>query len=107
MTPRSTRIAGRGGVLAGVDGQAELELGVDRVEAPVLEPVGAQLLGEADAATLVPAQVDDHPALGGHPLERAVELRPAVAALRAEHVAGEALGVHPHERRPALGALAG
>ena len=58
------------------------------------------LAPEAHPAALVAAHVDDDAALGGDPLERAVELRPAVAALRAEHVAGEALGVHPHERRP-------
>ena len=55
-------------------------------------------MAEPDAAALVPAEVDDHaPALGRDLRERAVELEPAVAAHRAEDVAGEALAVHPHE----------
>ena len=50
---------------------------------------------QADAPALVPADVEhDAAALGGDRRERGVELRPAVAAARAEDVAGEALGVH-------------
>ena len=58
-----------------------------------------QLGRQADAATLVAAQVDDHAAaLGGDQVERALQLLAAVAAARAEHVAGQALRVHAHER---------
>ena len=93
-------------VLARVGREAELDVRLDGVAALVLQGVRAQLVAEADAAALVAAQVDDDAAaLGGDPLERAVELHAAVAAHRAEHVAGEALGVHAHEhvvgaRRP-------
>ena len=69
--------------------------------------VRAQLVAEPDAAPLVAAEVhDDAPALGGDPLERAVELHAAVAAHRAEHVAGEALGVHADEHVVGAGDLA-
>ena len=46
-------------VVAVVDGQAELEVGVDGVEALVLQLVGPQLVGDADPPALVAAQVDD------------------------------------------------
>ena len=85
-------------VLAAVDGQAEVDVGLDGVAALVLERVGPELVAEADAAALVAAQVHDHAAaLLGDALHRLVELGAAVAAQRAEHVAGEALGVHPDE----------
>ena len=85
-------------VLARVGREPELEVGLDRVAALVLERVRAQLVSEADAAALVAAQVDDDPLPLGRDLrERAVELHAAVAPQRAEHVAGEALAVHPHE----------
>ena len=78
--------------------KAELELGVDGVEAPVLELVGPQLGSEPDTASLVAAHVHDDPTLGGHPLHRPLELGPAVAPLRPERVAGQALGVHADQR---------
>ena len=50
------------------------------------------------------AEVDHHAASGSDDLrERLVQLRPAVAALRAEHVAGQALRVHPGQHRLAAG----
>ena len=66
--------------------------------AGVLQLVGLQLVQQADAAALVPAHVEhDAAALVGDRGERRVELRTAVAAQRAEHVAGQALGVHPDQ----------
>ena len=86
--------------MAGVGRQPEVEVGVDGVAAGVLERVGLELGHQADPAALVPAQVDHDAAAGrDDPLQRLVELRPAVAALRAEHVAGQALGVHPGQHR--------
>ena len=92
-------------VLARVGREAELLVRLDGVAALVLQRVRPQLVAEADAAALVPAQVHDHAATLGRDLrQRAVELQAAVAAHRAEHVAGEALAVHPDEHvrpRPA------
>ncbi len=85
-------------VLATVDGEPELDVRVDGVPPVVLEVVGAQLVGEADAPPLVAAEVDDHShAFLADPAYRGFELRAAVAAERAEHVAGQALAVHPDE----------
>ena len=85
-------------VVAGVGGQAELEVGVDGVVAGVLQLVGLQLVHQPDAAALVAAHVEHHAAaLPGHHRQRGVQLRAAVAAAGAEHVTGQALGVHPHQ----------
>ena len=46
-------------------------------------------------------QVEQHaPAVGGDRVDRGVELWPAIAFEAAEHVAGQALAVQPHQRRP-------
>ena len=90
-------------------GKPELQVGVDGVVALLLEVVGAELVGEPDAAALVAAQVDDDAgALLGDEPQRLVQLRAAVAAQRSEDVPGQALGVDPDEdvalarrRRPA------
>ena len=85
-------------VLTGVGREPEVLVRLDRVAALVLERVRPQLVPEPDPTTLVTAQVDDDAlALGRDLFERLVELQPAVAAQRPEHVTGEALGVHPHE----------
>ena len=79
-------------------GRPERDVGVDRVVALVLQPVGPHLVADADAPALVAPQVHDHAeALAGDQLHGRVELHAAVAAQRAEHVAGEALAVHPDE----------
>src|SRR5690606_3627625 len=87
-----------GAVVAGVGGQTEIEVGVDGVASGVLQLVGLQLVHQADAAALVTAHVQHHAAaLGVDHLQGGVELGAAVAAQRAEHVAGQALGVHAHQ----------
>ena len=94
-------------VLPAVDGQAELEVGVDGVAALLLQAVGGDLVADADAAALVAAEVHDHAAaLLGDDLHGRVELDAAVAAQRAEHVAGEALASAPARARPARPATA-
>ena len=95
---------GGDGVVALVVAEAEREVGLHRVEPLLLERVGPDLVEEPDAAPLL-AQVEQHPALV--PLDRLQpggELVAAVAAERAQHVAGQALGVEPDRhlarRRP-------
>ena len=62
---------------------------------------------QADPAALVPAHVEhDAAALGGDRGQRRVQLRAAVAALGAEHVAGQALGVHPDQHVLAVAEVA-
>src|SRR5581483_4525739 len=85
-------------VLAAVRRQPELQVGVHCVVALVLEAVRADLVPDADAASLVPAEVHDRTeVLLGDLAHRGGELRAAIAAQRSEHVAGQALAVHPHQ----------
>src|SRR5262245_32435057 len=84
-------------VVAQILAEAELEVRLDRVEAAVLERVRADLVGEADPASLL-VEVDEHAApRDRHRLDRLPQLIAAVAALRAEDVAGETLGVETDE----------
>ncbi len=65
----------------------------------ILEFVGAKLVEQADAASLL-EQVEQHTfAFEGDPFQGRVELNAAVAARRAEDIAGEALGVDPDQDR--------
>ena len=103
VMPRSTRICDPMPYSRESAGKPELLVRLDGVAALVLERVRAQLVAEADAAALVPAQVhDDALTLRRDLLERGVELQAAVAAHRAEHVAGEALASAPGRARSAL-----
>ena len=86
---------GRGVVVAAhVAVEAEVEVGLEGVEAVVLQLVGPDLLGDADAAAFLAHVEDQAEVIGGDAVEGELELVAAVAAQRAEHVAGEALGVH-------------
>src|SRR5438552_2360989 len=83
-----------------IDRQPERSVGVDGIRAVFLEAVSSQLLTDADASTLVTAQVHDDPhAAGRDDLERLLELRATVAAQAAEHVAGEAFAMDAHQHR--------
>src|SRR3989441_13229319 len=70
---------------------------LDGVMAGILELVGLELVEEPDAAPLLVEVDHDAAALGGDHAHRRVQLPAADAPPRAEHVAGEALGVHAHE----------
>ena len=93
-------------VVADVGREAELLVGRDGVVALVLQLVGLQLVDEADAAALL-QEVEEHAAAGlDDLLHRELELLAAVAARRAEDVAGQALRVDAHEHRLVLADLA-
>src|SRR5688572_25949894 len=85
-------------VVALVGGESELEVRLDRVATTLLELVRAELVGDADGATLVPADVEDHASpFTSDQLHRPIQLLAAVASERAEHIAGQALGMHAGE----------
>ncbi len=87
-------------VLAGVHRQPQLEVGVDRVEPLVLQPVGAQLVADSDAPALVTAQVHHRsPTEFGNAAHRLLELRAAVTLHTGEHVAGQAFAVETNQDR--------
>ena len=84
-------------VVAQVDRQAELEVGVDRVHPAVLQLVGAELVEQPDPAALL-RQVQQHAAALALDLRQCrLELLAAVAAQRVEDIAGQALRVHADE----------
>mmetsp|Transcript_31328 Transcript_31328/g.82376 ORF Transcript_31328/g.82376 Transcript_31328/m.82376 type:complete len:325 (+) Transcript_31328:723-1697(+) len=74
--------------------QAKLHIRVDRIHTLVLQPVGADLVGEPDAPALMPSDVQqDGTLLVVHHLQEPVQL-PPVAALRCQDIAHKALRVH-------------
>ena len=84
-------------VVPQVGGQPEAQVGIHGVEAVLLEAVGAQLVEQPDAASLLGEVQQDALAALLDDRERRFELLPAVAAQRVEHVAGETLRMHTHE----------
>jgi len=84
-------------VFAGVGGKAEGFVGFDGVQALVLQLIGAEFIHEADAAAFL-GEIDENAAGGlADFAEGEFELGAAIAALGAEHVTGEALGMDAHE----------
>ena len=94
-------------VVAGVDGQPERDIGVDRVGTGVLGHVGAKLVHQADSSSLVTGRVhqDATPLRSDQP-QSGTELDAAVATQRSEGVARQALGVESHEHVVAVGDVA-
>ena len=89
---------GADAVLAGIDGEAELDVGLHGVAALVLQVVGAELLAEPDAPALVAAQVDHRAdSFRGDRRQGLLQLSAAIAAQRTEDVSRQALGVHPYK----------
>lgn len=77
---------------------AEGAIGIDGIEAAVLEGVGAKLADQADAAAFLGEIKEDPGAFLAHAMQGGLQLRPAIAAQAAEEVAGEAFGVETGER---------
>ena len=91
------RICAPDAVVAKVGREAELEVGLHRVEPAVLQLVGAELVEQSDAPALL-SEVEQHAAALGLDLpQRLLELGSAIAPLRPEHVTRDALGVHADE----------
>jgi len=86
---------GRDRVVALVITEPEGQVGFHGIEPSVLERIGAHLVEDADAPALVP-QVEHRSTVGlADEREGAVQLLAAVAAQRAEGIAGKTLGVQP------------
>lgn len=95
---------GGGVVFTGIVGQAEVEVRLDGVAPLLLQRVSANLVAQADPAPFMPAQIQQHAAVFGRDVAQCeIELLAAVAAVRAEHVAGQAFGMQPRQH----GLLAG
>ena len=84
-------------IVALVGLEAEALVGFDGIEPLILKLVGADLVGQADAAPFLIEVEQDAAALGLDLSERRFELQAAVAPRGVEHVAGQAARVHPHQ----------
>src|SRR5439155_8576009 len=84
---------------------AQCKIGIDGVEAGVLQGVGLELRHEADAATLLVFVNDDAAPFRGDRSNCNFQLVATVATQRPEHFSGEALRMDAHERS-ALGQIA-
>ena len=90
---------GRWDVVPEIVRKAERAVGLDGVEPLFLERIGFQFVEESYTAPLL-AEVEEHALTRRLNLpEGALQLFAAVAALRAENIAGHALGVHAAEHR--------
>ncbi len=84
-------------VFAQVHVEAELFVRLNGVVALFLQFVGLDFRREADAASFLP-HIDNHAAAGVGDLPHGLmQLRPAIAAARAEHVAGQTFAVDAHQ----------
>src|SRR5215472_606628 len=89
VKPEVKQDGGSGRVVAPVNRQPECQVGVDGVEAAVLQGVRANLVSQADAAAFL-TQVQQHARLSlREELQRRGELFAAVATHRAKHVASQ------------------
>src|SRR5882672_7024671 len=74
-------------------------VGFDRIQPVVLEGIGLQLCHQANSPPFLLLVKENSSTRFRYEAERHFELLPAIAAQRAEHVSGEALGVDAHQRR--------
>src|SRR6267378_1632998 len=74
-------------------------VGFDRIQPVVLEGIGLQLGHQANSPPFLLLVKENSSTRFRYEAERHFELLPAIAAQRAEHVSGEALGVDAHQRR--------
>ena len=77
--------------------ETQLLIGLHRVGAGILQGVGLELVEQPDAPPLLIQIDDDAGTLGADLLHRETQLETAVAALGAEDISGQTLGVHPHQ----------
>ena len=80
-------------------GEPEAQIRFHRIQAALLQFVGVDFGGESDAASLVPAHVENHTAaLGFNHLHGLLQLGATVATSGSKNIAREAFAVHAHER---------
>src|SRR5690242_9055887 len=93
-------------VIAEIFLETELEIGLHRVAALILQRVSFDLVREADTPAFL-VHVDQHATAAlADQTQRLANLIAAVAALGTEHVSSETFGMHAHEHRPAAGYFA-
>ena len=77
--------------------EAQLQIRLDRIAALILKAIGFDFVEEADAAPFL-IEVQQHAtSLVLDHLHGVMQLVAAVAAQRAQHIGGQATGMHPHQ----------
>ncbi len=85
-------------VIAQVRLKSQLQIRLDRIAALVLQPIGPDLVEQADAAPfLIQIEQDPAPFLLNH-VHRLMELVAAVAPDGAQHIGRQTTGMHADER---------
>ena len=79
--------------------EAQRVVGIQRVQPCILPPVGAQLVGNADAPPFLRQVQHDAAAVLRQPLHRAAQLITAVTAQAAKELARQARGMQPDPHR--------
>jgi hypothetical protein len=84
--------------------EAQRAIGVDSVQAFLLQQIRSKLVAQTDTPTLLRQIQEDASAPGGEDAQAGMQLFTAIASEAAEEIAGKAGGVEPHGHRiwPAL-----
>src|ERR1700681_891462 len=96
----------REAIIAQVRAESEAFVRFDRVVALFLECVGADLVGEPDAPSLLTHVQEDAPAVRRDRLQNSLDQLVAVAPSRVKHVAGQTGRVHTHQHALAVADVA-
>lgn len=90
-------------IVPSIDRKAELDIGIDRIKAAILQGIGSDLVRKTDAATLLRAEIDQYAVIAcGNDRERGIKLMPAVAPEGAQGVPRRAGAVKAHKWRCTL-----
>ena len=74
-------------------------IGLDRIEALILQRIGAHFVGQPDAAPLLVEVKQNAGAFLTHQSQRGLQLRSAIAFQAAQHIAGKTGRVQPRQDR--------
>ena len=96
--------AGSRAKIARFVGQAQPLVRIHCVKSLILQPIGAQLVDQANAAPFLP-HIEQHapaacPGFICHRLQGSIKLRPAIAFETAENIASQTFGMQADQRRP-------
>src|SRR5438270_5549182 len=98
MYPESPQRGGGKAVVPRIGGESQMLVRLHRIHSAILQFVRAQFIHQADTAALLRQIEKDTRPSRGDLAQRQLQLSAAVAALRAQHVSGKALGVNPNQR---------
>src|SRR4026209_1380414 len=104
LDPKVPQYLDSGVVATFIGTEAQRAIGVNGVQAFLLQQIRSKLVAQTDTPTLLRQIQEDASAPGGEDAQAGMQLFTAVASEAAEEIAGKAGGVEPHGHRvwPAL-----